>query len=500
MGLTPAKPFQEILEKCVLSAEEAIPLMLQLLEQIKAIHARNQAHGELSSRTVTLNSAGRIEILPPTAVSADRAADLWAAGSLFYEMMTGQKVHPQKPIQYPIEALHWVPPALRDLIAELCAADPSHRLDAGEAYTDLIGVERKEVALEDLGGLARVCTNYPEVHFVLSRDANKLIVKRVFALALMKQAKLVVAPAEVTIPVDGIRAVLLQVRGEPVTLVKPEPITQRTAVRMAPVTPAKRGLPLMEVAFVALLLVGAWFILGGKYKIPFLSSKAAAPVAVAKPQPKPMPDNTSTSATSFWLPRGTGPLITWTNSVDGFDAFLHVSRSANFSMLAVESTVRGTEHRVNREIEEGHYFWRLYDRATGKSVGPFEFTLSYLQPPKILTPADQQTYSISATYTAVEMDASWECKPGVKAYEVTISDSNGAVVGSTKTADCMWHSVQLRSGQYALRLRVADPVGEMNIWSDPVIFWVRGGRADSLSKFRSQQQSQPVRRLPARQK
>lgn len=501
------RPFNEVLEKFVLSAEEAIPLMVDLLKVLVIHHAGGQRYTELMTSNVTLLPNGSLHIIGATSPGTPET-DLWAAGAIFYEMMTGQQPKTVGAIQYPIETLHWCPMPVRDVIAKLCDGRLEERFSkAEEAIRALEAVQKKKPdhfpAL--VNALSSHVSNAAETMLLLSRQNSKLNTKRAFTIAACMQVRAAggVPSAALTISPETAQAALHQMRGEPMKAPAPSSgsATNTGSIKIFETREPEshgRGFPFAPVMIVALAAAGIWFAMGRpKLALPFLggaNKPSAEQARAALPQ---LPHAMPTHPPVFWLHAGKAPLLSWDKSLEKNDAFLQVATSANFQMMSVDVPVKGTQHQITRELEEGRYFWRLWDRATNRAVGPFQFTLAFVEPPRLLFPTGDQTFAINRTYTKAEFEVSWQCKTAATEYEAVITGRDGHAVLATKRADCLW-PVQLARGEYELKLRVSRPVGEMNNWTQPVKFWVRGGAIDSLSKFRGSEKVKS--RQPAAEK
>lgn len=533
-------PFSDILERAILTADEAVPLLVQLLGSLSALHAQGSGHGGLHPHNVFLNADGSIRIGPaqgaaPEAYQAPEVkaggaateqSDLWFVGALAFECMTGIKLSVQLAksavLNYPIEALHWVPSEVRDVISRLSAVEPGARFENAETAAfelEKLMAGKPAQPPRVLQALMRPVANMQEMQIVLSRETSKSMVKRALFIAASLQIQneagkgIASVPGQpLTVDQDIARAAVAQMRGPKVEVVKPAP-APRIQVEPVHVVPAGRRLPAVEIMLGILILAGGAFLWRGQKIMAVVKSTLEGPKTAQQPQTAApgvsyeLPQIVPTNPTSFWLRDLEPVMLSWGEDVQVVNTYVQLSRTQSFSGYFIEEPVSGRGHRVRAKLEEGKYYWRLWNRSSGKSVGPFEFTVAFAEAPLILSPNDGQNFVIPPTFVAIEKSFSWQCKPGATMYEAVLRDSFGKTLAQKQTPDCSWNDVQLTRGEYSLAVRVMAPDSQHNVFGDPTLFTVRGGTADPMSRFKSKASSDnssyyaepKTRKFPSRQ-
>jgi serine/threonine-protein kinase len=173
MGLVPGSGLDQKLRDGPLPAEEAMGLGVQMLEGLLAAHQEGVVHRDLKPSNLRVGPEGRLRILdfglaalrrdevgsvtstesmsravvgtlPYMAPEqlrgqvADKRTDIWGAGALLYEMVTGRRPFPEAgPLlvdailhespKEPRELNHEVPPSLQAVILRALEKDPAHR-------------------------------------------------------------------------------------------------------------------------------------------------------------------------------------------------------------------------------------------------------------------------------------------------------------------------------------------------------------------------------------
>ncbi|MGE0528717.1 MAG: serine/threonine-protein kinase, partial [Bdellovibrionales bacterium] len=162
-------PLSEVCMNLALPAVEAVPLILQVLEGLSALHDKAIIHRDIKPQNLLLQRDGLVKIvdlgvakiyaessvqtvagivlgtgnyLAPEVAAGQPAttrSDLWATGAVLYELMTGTPLVPGRnlvdslrllasfELRLPQESLTWIPAEFRDLIKRMCARDPQER-------------------------------------------------------------------------------------------------------------------------------------------------------------------------------------------------------------------------------------------------------------------------------------------------------------------------------------------------------------------------------------
>ncbi len=177
--------FKRILSLISLSADEAAPLFLQMLEGLHALHEAQIIHRDLKPNNLMIRADGGVKVLDfgiakrlgdqdqpkenqtspgvlvgtlaylaPEILTGTRAnvrSDLWSLGAIFYEALTGQtlislntrsvrgaRAYSGCDVIFPENTLDWIPEEMRIIVGKMCDGRPRHRYeDTNEAIADL---------------------------------------------------------------------------------------------------------------------------------------------------------------------------------------------------------------------------------------------------------------------------------------------------------------------------------------------------------------------------
>lgn len=229
--------FRVLCDRYALTPQEAMPLMIQILEGVRELHDNHILHRDLTPGNLILRPDGRVKILDfgiakslgretgrtqtglvvgtPQYMAAEVYAgspasarsDLWSVGAIFYEMLTGERLLSKQGqirdtvVRFNRECLSWIPHEMQKILVKLCANAVEERYgSAQEVIDDLKFFANARPARPEgtsLLSLQRTVSNLDVVSMRLSANGmSPILVKRAVTLAVMHQAQIR--------PVDGV--------------------------------------------------------------------------------------------------------------------------------------------------------------------------------------------------------------------------------------------------------------------------------------------------------
>src|SRR6478735_2023369 len=193
MELVEGKTLRDVIhEESPLTAREALAILEPILLALRAAHTAGMIHRDVKPENVIVRHDGEVKVadfglaraitnqtatsqtgvllgtvsyLSPEQVErgqADARSDVYAAGLLLFEMLTGRKaVTGDTPIQIAYQHVHGsipapsalvptVPEPLDDLVARATALDPDHRFDSATEFVAALRHVRRDLTPADL--------------------------------------------------------------------------------------------------------------------------------------------------------------------------------------------------------------------------------------------------------------------------------------------------------------------------------------------------------------
>src|SRR4051812_656577 len=193
MELVEGKTLREVIhEEAPLTPREALAILEPILLALCAAHVAGMIHRDVKPENVIVRTDGEVKVadfglaraitsqattsqtgvllgtvsyLAPEQVehgTADPRSDVYAAGLLLFEMLTGRKAvtgatpiqiaynHVHGSIVAPSSLVHAVPPALDDLVARATALEPQDRFDSAASFVAALRSVRRGLSAGEL--------------------------------------------------------------------------------------------------------------------------------------------------------------------------------------------------------------------------------------------------------------------------------------------------------------------------------------------------------------
>jgi len=223
--------FRALCDKFILTPQEAMPLMVQILEGVRELHDNHILHRDLTPGNLILRPDGRVKILDfgiakslgrqtdrtqtglvvgtPQYMAAEVYAgspasarsDLWSVGAIFYEILTGERLLSKQGqlrdtvVKFNRECLSWIPLEIQKILIKLCANAVGERYgSAQEVISDLKIFSQLRPARQDgtsLVSLHKTVNNLIAVTKSLgTKGMSPILIKRAVTLAVMHQAQI----------------------------------------------------------------------------------------------------------------------------------------------------------------------------------------------------------------------------------------------------------------------------------------------------------------------
>lgn len=314
MEYVPGQTLREVIDtEGALTPRAAIDIMVPVLDALAAAHRAGIIHRDIkpenvilredgaikvadfglaravTSQTVTSSSGlllGTVAYLSPEQVErgiADARSDVYAAGLVFFEMLTGSKAFDgDTAINVAYQHVHAGAPRLRsrspespeildEVVAEATSLDPDGRPADAAAFAALVRTARRELTADELDLRPSAA------------EATTSTLTRTTALPVERRAdrRADAAPMAPTAPSASTAAsgpsLRDQVRGAP-------PATAGVAVRTAPPRPRRRAVwPwILVIVSAAIASATAWFFLAGPGAPTIVPAVVGKPAATAE--------------------------------------------------------------------------------------------------------------------------------------------------------------------------------------------------------------------------
>lgn len=492
--------FKELLREHRFTADNAVPLFIQMLEGLHCLHENKIIHRDLKPHNILVRPDGQVKILdfgiakgadtgeltsvgvvvgslpymPPeirVGVAASQRSDLWSVGAIFYECLVGvplTKAMGETPnardVVYPADCK--VPAEMRKIISRLCAYRP---------------IDRYETAVQAIEDLRRYQMAHPPA-VSESLRFGKLVEKVARSRAKETNEEFSV---ETVTPVKA-ETMISTGRGDG-SHVRPPKVRKRGR-RLNP-----RDTSFLAAGILFVILMIIVLLPNGekprKASHPPVAPVQAAPepppsepVTVPLPPPPPVQSEEAlylmlpTQDEFIWMDPGSIPTLTWSKSLNRDDYFVQIATDPAFRQLNVEEPAAGISFRPGHVLPEGTYYWRLAPRrAKLKPIGPHRFsigTLAAIEPTRPGPAEEMEADAISKTAT---VHFFWECKNGVQRYNLQISNTSSfnRTADDQIVEDCKLENAQFAPGKYFWRVRMLDIAKAQTLWSKPRAFIVK---------------------------
>jgi serine/threonine protein kinase len=204
---------REFFERYVLTAQEAMPLFLQILDGVRELHGLRILHRNLTPGNLILRADEKIKILdigagqqssPEYAAPEVRAggpagvrSDLFSLGAIFFECVTGQPLQStanqgrENHTRFNQDCLPWVPYEMQRVLVKLTQLNPVERYGSAQEVIDdlkrilLVWPARTHKPLSPL--LCHVQNRSEIKNSSEGQALSQVIFKRVMVLAVQQQ-------------------------------------------------------------------------------------------------------------------------------------------------------------------------------------------------------------------------------------------------------------------------------------------------------------------------
>ena len=511
--------FKELLKKFALSADEAAPLFIQMLEGLKCLHDNKIIHRDLKPHNLLLRSDGQVKLLdfgiakklveavgertqtgviagtlPYMApevrigVPASPRSDLWSLGAIFYECLVGrplakvlQEEHEQKGVTpkgliWPKDSLSWIPPEMRSIIETMCAERIEHRYASCEDAIEAIKMFQKfrpAVTNDIFASLAKKVRNLTEAkEKAEALNAPPGAVKRALAMSVIQAGK--------DATTNG-RSIILGDTALENALTQVASPSQRHHVRKrrkSRESTQASNIAIAAAGGVALLIL--WLVVSPKkvvHRTVSSQPQATLPTNPGVPStPRPLELTEPADQRTLWLEPTRIPTFTWSRQLNPGEYVIQLGSDPRFLKVLIQEPVAGNSFRPGRVLPEGRYVWRLVPKdRLAPTPRPSTFTLAHLSPVEPSMPDADHAFSIPSRSQSLRVDLRWNCKPGAKTYRVQVA-TNAQFTDAQEHigTDCVWTVSDLTAGTYHWRVRVEDVPELQSLWSEERIFSVVG--------------------------
>lgn len=481
--------FKDLFELFALSADEATPIFLQLLEGLRSLHDNKILHRDIKPHNLMIRPNGQVKILdfgiakrlndgerenttvgvvvgtlsylPPEVLygtAANVRSDLWSMGAIFYECMVGQplvSMHNMKikgikaamnsDVIFPQECLPWIPAEMRAIVGKLCDRQPEMRyLSASEASEDLrrFQLGRAPSVPGAATALNRAIENIGEIKDSVKGDKlNSPKTKRNLTLSILGGK----ADSVLSIP---------ELEDEPVT-------TQSVRDSLSARRRAQQKARSKHNSWSTIIFSGVGALLVAGLAIKLISSRTKEPVKKAEATTVEILRLSSPSENqALWLDPTQIPTLSWSRPVAAKEYELQIASDPNFNAIVIREEVNGNSYRPSRILGEGEYFWQLWPmHGPAQPVSGGHFSISFLAPIDLTWPKPEQIFDLARGSKIHSVNLAWKCKPGGQEYRAQVS-ANPAfteLVLDHVTAECNWSDLKLPAGGYYWRVRVETP-------------------------------------------
>jgi serine/threonine protein kinase len=500
MEFVEGESLHEIFSRYVLSADEALPVMMQLLDGLAAMHRHNILHRDLKPSNLILRPDGTLKILdlgiakqigagdqtatgivmgtvnylPPEVIYGSPAtarSDLWSAGAIFYESLCGKNLamagQGNAGVEFPAETARWVQPEIRRIVSKLCARKVEDRFDSAEAVLkELEAFRRGRPAMQKhtLLALAKKVENLEEARRTIGAAiVSPTTGRRALAVSAILQQQSGERPAVSSDKTEAIApGSTLRIENKTIQMALQQLSANKAPARpLAPIRMHDKSNS--QSLFLMILIAAAAGFAGWKYlhQPAIQTAKASAPSIY------------STSPGRFQLHPGENVQLSWSGPVaSGYH--LQISTDPQFLSLEYDQPATGKQMQIQRELADGGHQWRLSGAAGQPAFGPFPFTVERIEPIQPLAPLQDQKIDLGQAL-ALTIKFAWRCRPDVHSYvvELTHDSKFQEAVGQQTVSECGFDSAGLAAGEYFWRVRPADASG----WSETRHFTLNGTQA-----------------------
>lgn len=514
MEIVDGVSFKELLEDFVFSTDGAIPMFEQMLEGLKCLHENRIIHRDMKPHNLVLRSDGQVKILdfgiakhvesmehtrsgvvvgtvpymPPevrAGVIASARSDLWSLGAIFYECLTGRRLHaalqnyPQggEQIFSPQEQTK-IPEQMRDIIVRMTA---TRQLD------------RQENAAEVLNELRSFKGTRPPVR----PEVWQALSKKVEELAKAKRKK---NPGPDLSSLSSLRNA--SEGGTPRSFDRGYDI--RTSLNSAHRSSSARKLKRTWRKFTKNL----WPIAASVAAVAFLMMvwdrehhrSMIVPAPTPPPQvetaqtPEPRTEGRPATETRptitdvhrpkrtltltepvdqqlLWLEPTRIPTLAWSRPLNMNEYHIQIALDPRFRKVVIDEPVSGSSYRPGQVLADGQYYWQLKPSQTGLPVaGPQSFTVSLLEPVELVEPDPNHVFELPGREKSGVVKFVWTCKPSARNYRIQIASDPEfrALVHDEVVNGCRGKSIRLTHGTFYWRVRLEDVPEPQEYWSQPL--------------------------------